>query len=156
MIMKRIRLWISCLLMSGMVTACDNQDKSKGPPTSTRPAVVTQEMADTFEAYVRAFENLTNDIEKAGADCRAALAAVERDTKDIVALGPRGDKLAESMKATKGDTAAGVWFGTTFGARMKAAAEKLQPLQKNCSAAIDLHAALDNAMSLFPMMRKKG
>jgi hypothetical protein len=123
---------------------------------SGRPAIVTSEMAETFELYVVAFEKLTADIEHAGNDCKAALAAVQRDTKDSIApLAPRGDKLTEAMKAAKGDQAAGEWFAATYAPRMKASSARMKPLESVCAQDAELHAALDEAMSQFPMMRRK-
>jgi hypothetical protein len=121
---------------------------------STRPDSVTAEMAETFELYVTAFEKLTADIEHAGTDCKAVLAAVQRDTKDLDALAPRGDKLREAM-AGKKDAAAAAWFATNFTPRMKTSSMKLKPLETACGQDTELKAAVDEAMSKFPMMRKK-
>ncbi|MEO8842865.1 MAG: hypothetical protein ABI591_10605 [Kofleriaceae bacterium] len=113
-------------------------------------------MAETFELYVVAFEKLTADIEHAGNDCKAVLAAVQRDTKDLILpLAPRGDKLTEAMKAAKGDPAAGEWFAATYAPRMKASSARLKPLETVCAQDAELHAAMDEAMSQFPMMRRK-
>jgi len=123
---------------------------------SGRPASITDEMAATFEAYVVAFEKLTADIEHAGSDCKAVLGVVQRDTKDVIApLTPRGDKLTAAVAGLKGDPNATQWFAITYTARMKASAEKLQPLETNCAQDAELRAALNDAMSMFPMMRKK-
>jgi len=126
-----------------------------GSAAAGRPAVVTAEMADTFEVYVAAFEKLATDIEHAGTDCKAVLAVVQRDTKDLVALAPRGDRLRAAMQDAKGDHAAAEWFGATFAPRMKASSEKLRPLATACAKDTELEAALNEAMSQFPMMRKK-
>lgn len=113
-------------------------------------------MAATFEAYVGAFEKLTADIEHAGADCKAVLAVVQRDTKDVIApLTPRGDKLHEAMAGLKGDPDATQWFAITYTARMKESSLKLKPLETNCTQDAELHAAVNDAMAMFPMMRKK-
>jgi predicted RNase H-like nuclease (RuvC/YqgF family) len=130
-------------------------DKKQPASATTRPAVVTQDMADTFEAYVAAFEKLAADIEHAGKDCQAALVVVQRDTKDIAALAPRGEQLRDAIQGVKGDQSAGEWFGTTFGPRMKTASEKLAPLDANCGQSTELETALGAAMEQFPMMRKK-
>ncbi|MEO6775628.1 MAG: hypothetical protein ABI467_21885 [Kofleriaceae bacterium] len=123
---------------------------------SGRPSIVTSEMAETFELYVVAFEKLTADIEHAGNDCKAMLALVQRDTKEQIApLAPRGEKLGEAMKAAKGDRAAGEWFAATYAPRMKASSARLKPLETVCAQDAELHAALDEAMSQFPMMRRK-
>ncbi len=148
------------LFLALLVLGCSD---SKQPPsssgsassTSARPASVTAEMAETFELYVAAFEKLATDIEHASTDCKAILAVVQRDTKDIAALAPRGEKLRDAMKDAKGDRAAGAWFATTYAPRMKAATRKLVPLETKCSGDAELKDAMNAAMQQFPMMRKK-
>ena len=133
-------------------------DKKQAPAegsAAARPAAITQEMADTFEAYVVVFEKLTADVEHAGTDCRAALAVVQRDGKDVTALAPRGDRLREAVQAFKGDKPAGEWFATTYTERMKTAAMKLAPLETNCANDTELKTALGDVMGQFPMMKKK-
>jgi hypothetical protein len=123
---------------------------------SARPAIVTAERAEAFESYVVAFEKLTADIEHAGNDCKAALAVVERDTKELlVPLAARGDKLRDGMQVAKGDPAGAAWFATTYAARMKTSAMKLGPLETACGEDATLRQAVGEAMSQFPMMRKK-
>jgi hypothetical protein len=113
-------------------------------------------MAETFELYVVAFEKLTADIEHAGSDCKAVLAVVQRDAKELIApLAPRGAKLGEAMQAAKGDPAAGEWFATTYAPRMKASSARLKPLETACAQDAELRTAVGEAMSEFPMMRKK-
>ena len=152
-----IRLHVVVVVLA-LVGGCSDK-KHDAPATGSagaRPAVVTAEMADTFEAYVVAFEKLTSDIEHETGDCKALLAVVQRDTKDVIApLAPRGEQLTAAMQAAKGDKSAGEWFGTTFAPRMKAAGEKLRPLETKCGSDAELKAAVGEAMSQFPMMRKK-
>jgi hypothetical protein len=145
-------------ILAALVLGCGNSKQEApagGGSAGARPAAITDDMAATFEAYVVAFEKLTTDIEHAGTDCKAVLAVVRADTKDIVALAPRGDKLGEGMTGAKRDPAAGEWFGRTYAARMKASAAKLEPLVTACGQDAELKAALNEAMQQFPMMRKK-
>lgn len=160
------------LVIAALVTAaCGNKDKdssgggsasggSASAPSSPaaqteRPAAITKEMADTFDAYVTAFEKLVGDIAAAKSDCKAMVAAIERGTKEVAAMGARGDALAEGMKAAKGNKDATEWFAATFVPRMKAATEKLGNVAEACSTDPAFRTAMDEAMSKFPMMRKK-
>jgi len=151
---------LTMLAIVAILSACGKSKQegagSASGSASGRPANVTDEMAATFEAYVVAFEKLTADIEHAGADCKAVLAVVQRDIKDVIApLTPRGDKLHEAMSGLKGDPNATQWFAITYTARMKESSLKLKPLETNCAQDAELHAAVNDAMSMFPMMRKK-
>ena len=153
---------LSTLAIVAMLSACEKSQQeapaagSGSGSASTRPAIVTAEMAETFELYVAAFEKLSADIEHAGADCKAALAVVQRDTKEVIApLAPRGAKLRESMAANKKDPAAAAWFVATFAERMKTSSAKLVPLETNCAQDAELYTAIGDAIAMFPMMRKK-
>jgi arylformamidase len=149
-----VRAFATILSIVALLSACEKSKQEA--PAAGRPAVVTAEMAETFELYVAAFEKLTADIDHAGADCKAVLAVVQRDTKEVIApLAPRGDKLHDAMAGLKGDPAATDWFALTFTPRMQTSSLKLIPLESRCARDADLHAALDEAMSMFPMMRKK-
>jgi hypothetical protein len=121
-----------------------------------RPAAITQPMVDTFDAYVTAFETLVNDIAATHGDCKAAVAAIERRTKEVAAMASRGEALREGMKAARKDAAApGDWFGETFGPRMKQAAQKLGEVGEPCQDDEAYRSALNAAMAEYPMMRRK-
>jgi len=156
-----------------VAAACTKQDSSSagaggsgsssgagaGPGSSTgasaRPAVITQSMADTFEAYVAAFEKLVNGIDATHGDCKAAVGVIEQSTKSVAAMSSKGEALRDAMKSAKGDSAAGDWFGETFGPRMQAAAEKLRGAGEACKDDEAFRSALNAAMAEYPMMRKK-
>ena len=147
---------LSSLAIVAMLSACEKSKQevpaagSASGSASARPAIVTAEMAETFELYVAAFEKLTADIEHAGADCKAVLAVVQRDTKEVIApLTPRGDKLRESMGANKKDPAAAAWFVATFAERMKTSTSRLVPLESNCAQDAELHTALTTRWRCF-------
>jgi hypothetical protein len=145
------------------VVACaacgGNKDDTSGgsgsAAPSERPAAITKEMADTFDAYISAFEKLVNEIAAAKSDCKAVIAAIERNTKEVAAMASRGDALREGLKGAKGNKEAGEWFGATYGPRMKDATMKLDMASGSCTSDPAFRAALDEAMSKYPMMRKK-
>lgn len=140
---------------SGSSTGTSGGSATPAPAPGERPAAISKEMADTFDVYVTAFEKLVGDIAAAKGDCKAVVAAIERNTTEVEKLSARGDKLTEGMKAAKGNKEAAEWFAATFVPRMKAATEKLQAAGDACSTDPAFRTALDNAMSKFPMMRKK-
>lgn len=150
------------VLVALTAAACSKQDASSaatgsgsGSSSSGRPAAVTQAMADTFEAYVTAFEQLVGDIAAAHGDCKAAVTAIERSTTAVKAMASKGEALREAMKSAKGDSAAGDWFGETYGARMQAAAGVLRTAGEACKDDDAFRQALNAAMAEYPMMRRK-
>jgi len=120
-----------------------------------RPAVITDEMNATFDAYVTAFEKLTKELAAVAPDCKKAVAVVERNARELDALDARGAALTEQMSRAKGDPAAGEWFGKTYAPRMKAAVDKMKPLVASCENDAALKAAMTGVMARFPMMRRK-
>jgi hypothetical protein len=135
------------------LVACSKQEESK-PESTGRPAVITQAMADTFEAYITAFEKLVTAIDAAHGDCKAAVAAIDSSRKDVAALADKGAALREAMKSAKADPAAGQWFGKTYGPRMQAATGKLRTGGEACEADPAFRAGLNAAMADYPMMRR--
>jgi len=133
------------------LVACSKQDKDV--PTG-RPPVITQAMADTFEAYIAAFEKLVTAIDATHGDCKAAVAAIDSSRKEVAALADRGAALRDAMKSAKGDPAAGQWFGKTYGPRMQAATAKLRTGGEACEADPAFRAGLNAAMADYPMMRR--
>lgn len=162
------------LAIAILVAACGNGDKDAGgtggiagvtkpaagdpakPVAGARPAAITSEMGDAFEAYVVAFEKLMADLEGAGINCKAGIDVLERHGHDLAALAPRGEKLREGMKAHQGDREAAEWFATTYAPRIKAAATRMKTVALACVTDAKFKLAIGAAMAQFPMMKKKG
>jgi hypothetical protein len=134
------------------LVACSKQESK--PESTGRPPVITQAMADTFEAYITAFEKLVTAIDAAHGDCKAAVAAIDTSRKEVAALADKGAALREAMRSAKGDPAAGQWFGKTYGPRMQAATGKLRTGGEACEADPAFRAGLNAAMADYPMMRR--
>lgn len=129
---------------------------SGGASAGTRPAAITNEMVATFEMFVVAFEKLVADLVTAGTDCARGIAIAKRHVSELTRLEPERAKLRAQLATLRTtDAAAGEWFGTTYGERMKASIVKLGPLFESCEGSGELKATMGEAMSLFPMMRKK-
>ena len=152
------------LIVIAVLAACSKQEPGAAGSGSSsagssaagsRPAAITQAMADTFEAYVAAFETLVNDIDATHGDCKAAVVAIERRTKEVAAMASRGEALREGMKSARRDSAAGSWFSETFGPRMKKAAQRLGDAGEPCEDDEAYRSALNAAMAEYPMMRRK-
>ena len=127
-----------------------------GGASATRPAAITNEMVATFEMFVVAFEKLVADLATAKTDCARAIAFTKQHVSELTRLEPERTKLKAQLATLRTtDAAAGEWFGTTYGERMKASIVKLGPLFESCEGSGELKAAMGEAMSLFPMMRKK-
>jgi hypothetical protein len=138
---------------SGSSGAADPWTGSGAPP---RPAAVTDEMVATFEVFVVAFNKLVSEVSSAGTDCAKAAAIAKRQVTELAVLAPQQEKLKELMTTLRAkDAAAGEWFGVTYGPRMKLAMASLAPLVQACKDDAQLKAAMGEAMSRFPMMRKK-
>src|SRR5262249_58255798 len=81
------RRWMRKLIALAVVVcaACGgNKDDAAGSGSASkspieRPAAITKEMQDTFDAYISAFEKLVSDIGAAIGDCKAIVAAIERN-----------------------------------------------------------------------------
>jgi hypothetical protein len=160
-----MRSQIVSLVLIVCAVGCDKGSKQTGATgegsaaakpvaTSSRPAIITPEMNETFELYVKAFETLSTDLAAAAPDCAKAVTAVERNARALDALDARGAELTKQMVGVK-DPAAGEWFGTTYGPRFKAAVEKMGPLVESCEGDAAMKTAMTGMMARFPMMRPK-
>ena len=138
------------VLFLAILVGCGSSDKEAAP----RPAIITPEMAETFELYVAAFEKIANDVGAPGMDCHKAVGIVKRDGEAVAALAGRGDALRAAMKGAK-DPAARDWFAATFAARFKTATLKMGTLVTLCKDDPLLKLAMNEVMSQFPMMKKK-
>ncbi len=127
-----------------------------GDKEPARPASVTPEMADTFEAYIVAFEKLATDLGAPGMSCLKAVSVAKEDGAAVTALSPRGATLREAMKAMGSkDPAARDWFAATYEGRMRSALMKFGTLVALCKDDPALKLAMNAVMSQFPMMKKK-
>ena len=119
-----------------------------------RPASITDEMMQTFELYVAAFEKLTRDLAAAGTDCKKAVAVAQRNPAELAPIAKRGEQLRNQMFDGK-DPAAGAWLGGTYAPRFKAAIAQMGPVVAACTDDPALKQAMNSAMDQYPMMRKK-
>jgi hypothetical protein len=139
-----------------MFAACSKSSESSSSSAGDDPKQpVSKEEQETFETYVVAFEKLVGAIDDAHGDCKAAVAAIDRSTKDLAKMAERGEALRAAVKAKKGDAAAGKWFGDTYGPRMIEATKKLKKAGEPCKDDEAFHSALDAAMAEYPMMKKR-
>ncbi|MGE0551533.1 MAG: hypothetical protein AB7O24_16285 [Kofleriaceae bacterium] len=122
------------------------QTPSERPPVrSDRPAVVTVEMEATLEAMIAAYERITTEIGKAGADCTQAtqrVAAFENEQATLDAFRKMG-----STKFPEQEPAFQQWYVSRYEMRLSAGLDKMIRTLEACEKDAEFTAAWERVAS---------
>lgn len=119
----------------------------------SRPAVVTEEMAASYDKYVATLESFANDLGAEGMTCGKAFGVVKDHAAGIASLVAfDGSTIKAALAAGVKDPAARSWFSDRYASRITAAASKLGMVTVLCKNEVAFKVALASMMAKFPML----
>lgn len=140
--------WLAVACLAGFLAGCSSKP--------SRPAVISEEMAVSYEKYVATLESFANDLGAEGMTCGKAFGVVKDHAVDIASL------VALDASTVKAAIAAGVkdadarkWLADSYGSRISASAGKIAMVTALCKDEVAFKLALGKLMAKFPMLESR-
>lgn len=118
-----------------------------------RPAMISAEMAETYEKYVSTLESFATDLAAEGMTCGKAFGVVKDHAADIASLVAfNGTTIKDTVAASVKDAAARKWLSDSYGSRITSSANKIATVTVLCKDEVAFKIALGTLMAKFPML----